>query len=309
VATLLVTHPSFADHLTPAGHPERPERLRAVTSALEDERFAGLVRVGAVPATLQQIEAVHPTSHIERIRAAIPESGIVLVDADTALSPGSWEAVMHAVGGPCGAVDAVLSGKADNAFCLQRPPGHHAETDKAMGFCVFNNIAIAARHGQRVGGAERVAIVDFDVHHGNGSQQIFWSDASVLYASTHQMPLYPGTGAKSETGEHGTIVNAPLRPGDGGGPFRQAMRQRIFPSLEEFSPDLILISAGFDAHQRDPLANLNLVEDDFHWVTAELMEIAGRTCNGRMVSLLEGGYDLTGLSRSAAAHVAALVGN
>jgi acetoin utilization deacetylase AcuC-like enzyme len=215
--------------------------------------------------------------------------------------------VMRAAGGAVLAVDEVFAGKVDNAFVATRPPGHHAETATPMGFCLFNNAAVAARHAQKQHGAERVAIVDFDVHHGNGSQDIFWSDDSVMYCSTHQMPLYPGTGAVSERGTKNTIVNAPLRPGDGGDAFREAMESVILPRLEGFAPDLIIISAGFDAHMRDPLANLNFLEPDYTWVTQKLMEVADHRAKGRAVSLLEGGYDLEGLAKSVAAHVIALM--
>jgi acetoin utilization deacetylase AcuC-like enzyme len=223
------------------------------------------------------------------------------------MSPGSFEAALRAVGGVVHAVDEVMAGKAKNAFVATRPPGHHAETARPMGFCFFNSAAIAARHAQKKHGIERAAVVDFDVHHGNGSQEIFWSDRTVMYASTHQMPLYPGTGAVSERGEHNTIVNAPLRPGDGGDQFRAAFEGVILPRLRDFRPDLIVISAGFDAHMRDPLANLNLLEADFDWATLKLMEIADASAGGRVVSVLEGGYDLEGLANSASAHVTALM--
>jgi acetoin utilization deacetylase AcuC-like enzyme len=231
----------------------------------------------------------------------------VRIDADTSMSPGSFAAALRAIGGALYAVDEVMTGKAPNAFCAMRPPGHHAETVRPMGFCFFNSAAIAARHAQTKHGAERVAIVDFDVHHGNGTQEIFWSDPTVMYCSTHEMPLYPGTGARSERGEHNTIVNAPLRAGDAGEAFRAAFEQTILPRLREFGPDMVVISAGFDAHLRDPLANLNLVEADYAWVTQKLMEIADAKANGRVVSLLEGGYDLQGLAGSVAAHVTALM--
>jgi acetoin utilization deacetylase AcuC-like enzyme len=223
------------------------------------------------------------------------------------MSPGTFEAVLRAIGGAAMATDEVMTGKVDNAFCAMRPPGHHAETARAMGFCFFNTVAIIARHAQKQHGAERVAIVDFDVHHGNGSQEIFWSDPTVMYASTHEMPLYPGTGAPSERGARNTVVNAPLRAGDGGERFREAFETVILPRVSAFAPDFLVISAGFDAHMRDPLAHLNLLEPDFAWATQKLMEIADKTANGRVVSVLEGGYDLQGLSRSVAAHVTALM--
>ena len=223
------------------------------------------------------------------------------------MSPGSFEAALRAAGGAAHAVDEVMTGKAANAFVATRPPGHHTETARPMGFCLFNNAAIAARYAQEKHGIERAAVVDFDVHHGNGSQDIFWSDRTVMYGSTHQMPLYPGTGAVSERGEHNTVVNAPLRPGDGGDEFRAAFETVILPRLRDFRPDLIVISAGFDAHMRDPLANLNLLEADFDWATRKLMEVADACAGGRVVSVLEGGYDLEGLANSAAAHVAALM--
>jgi acetoin utilization deacetylase AcuC-like enzyme len=307
VTTLLIGHPSSLRHATPPGHPERADRIRAVEQALEDERFALLQRVEAPEGTLAQVELCHPAAYAQAISEAAPQQGLVQIDADTIMSPGTLAAVLHGVGGAVHAVDEVMSGRVGNAFSAMRPPGHHAESDRAMGFCFFNNAAIAARHAQRAHGAERVAVVDWDVHHGNGTQEIFWNDASVLYASTHEMPLYPGTGAPSERGEHGTIVNAPLRAGDGTDAFRDAFESAILPRLEAFRPDLVIISAGFDAHWRDPLANINLKEPDFAWATQKLMEIADRHAGGRLVSLLEGGYDLEGLSKSVAAHVMALM--
>jgi len=309
MTTLLVTHPACLEHLTPAGHPERPDRLRAIDRALEHERFQKLARVAAPAAELETIALCHPVDYVTGIRDATPKTGLVGLDADTTLSPGSFEAALRAAGGAVYAVDEVMTGRAKNAFVATRPPGHHTETARPMGFCLFNNAAIAARHAQKTHGIGRAAVVDFDVHHGNGSQDIFWADASVMYASTHQMPLYPGTGAPSERGEHNNIVNAPLRPGDGGDAFRAAFERVILPRLREFQPELMVISAGFDAHMRDPLANLNLVEDDFAWATRALMEIADASAGGRVVSVLEGGYDLQGLGNSAAAHVAALMQN
>lgn len=307
MTTLLITHPSALQHATPAGHPERPDRIRAVEQVLEAERFAGLARSTAQRGTLDLVTLCHPREFTEAVIAASPASGLVQFDADTLMSPGTVDAVLHGVGAAAQAVDEVMQGKAANAFCAMRPPGHHAESTKAMGFCFFNNAAIAARHAQKAHGVERVAVVDWDVHHGNGTQEIFWDDASVLYASTHEMPLYPGTGAPSERGAHGTIVNAPLRAGDGSDVFRDAFESALLPRLEDFQPDLIIISAGFDAHWRDPLANLNLVEPDYAWATQKLMEIADRYAKGRVVSILEGGYDLEGLSKSVAAHVTALM--
>jgi acetoin utilization deacetylase AcuC-like enzyme len=305
--TLYITHAACLDHRPPSGHPERPDRLRAIERALAADAYKPLVRVEAPAASLDTIALCHPMDYVTAVQEASPQQGLVQIDADTSMSPGTFEAALRGAGGAVHAVDEVMTGKATNAFVAVRPPGHHAETARPMGFCLFNNAAIAARHAQRKHGAERAAIIDFDVHHGNGSQDIFWSDPSVLYSSTHQMPLYPGTGAVSEGGEHDTIVNAPLRPGDGGSQFKAAFETRILPRLRDFKPDLVVISAGFDAHTRDPLANLNLVEADFAWATQKLMEIADQSAQGRVVSVLEGGYDLEGLAGSVAAHVNALM--
>ena len=307
MTTLLITHPASLRHLTPPGHPERPDRIRVVEQTLEDERFAHLARVEAPRADLELVTLCHPRHFAEALIAASPATGLVEIEADTTMSPGSLEAALRGVGAATHAVDEVMQGKARNAFCATRPPGHHAESVKAMGFCFFNQAAIAARHAQKAYGAERVAIIDWDVHHGNGTQEIFWNDPSVLYASTHEMPLYPGTGAASERGEHGTIVNAPLRAGDGSDTFREAFETAVLPRVDAFQPDLVIISAGFDAHWRDPLANINLVESDFAWATQKLMAIADRRAEGRLVSILEGGYDLEALSKSTASHVLALM--
>jgi acetoin utilization deacetylase AcuC-like enzyme len=307
MTTLLVTHPACLNHLTPAGHPERPDRLRAIEQALEVEQFQLLAREQAPAATLDMITLCHPGDYVEEIRDASPAEGMVRLDADTSMSPGTFEAALRAIGGAAMATDEVMTGKIDNAFCAMRPPGHHAETVRPMGFCFFNTAAIIARHAQKKHGAERVVVVDFDVHHGNGTQEIFWSDPTVMYCSTHEMPLYPGTGAPSERGLHNNIVNAPLRAGDGGEQFREAFETVILPRAAAFTPDFLVISAGFDAHMRDPLANLNLLEPDFAWATRKLMDLADASAKGRIVSVLEGGYDLQGLSRSAAAHVTALM--
>jgi len=302
VTTHLYHHPICLEHVNAPGHPERPDRLRAIEKYLADPRFDALVRVEAPEADEALYELAHPAGHIAKIRAKIPAEGIVRIDADTSACPQSWKAVSRAVGAAVDGVDAVMEGRANSVFAAVRPPGHHAEKSTSMGFCLVNTIAIAARYAMQRHGLERVAIVDFDVHHGNGTQDIFYDDPNVLFASSHQMPLYPGTGALGETGV-GNIFNAPLRAGDGGSAFKEAFRQRILPAVDNFAPDLLLISAGFDAHYRDPLAGLELVADDFDWVTGKLMELAGKHCDNRIVSLLEGGYDLEGLAESASSHV------
>ena len=307
MSTLLVTHSACLNHVTPVGHPERPDRLRAVERILEGEKFSALARVEAPTLPAETIALCHPMDYIEALREATPRDGLVRLDADTSMSAGSFEAALRAAGGAVLAVDEVVTKRAANAFVATRPPGHHAETARPMGFCFFNNVAIAARHALTHHGLTRAAIVDFDVHHGNGSQEIFWSDPNVLYCSTHEMPLYPGTGALSERGAHNNIVNAPLRAGDDGIQFRAAFETSILPRLRAFGPDIVIISAGFDAHVRDPLANLNLVEADFAWATQKIMEVADATAEGRVVSVLEGGYDLEGLARSVGAHVTALM--
>ena len=308
MTTLLLTHPASLEHLTPPGHPERPDRIRAINKVLAEKRFDALARGEAPEGTLDSVTLCHNEHYVEELRHVAPSSGLIYLDGDTAMSPGTWEAVMRGVGGAVAATDAVMSGTHDNAFVAVRPPGHHAEINKPMGFCFFDNAAIAARHAQRKYGIARAAIVDFDVHHGNGTQDIFWADPTVMYCSTHQMPLFPGTGASDERGEHDNIVNAPLASEDGGDKFRAAFERVILPSLRKFSPELIIVSAGFDAHFRDPLASLNLRAEDFGWVTRRLMEQAHASAGGRIVSVLEGGYDLQGLQESVAAHVTALMG-
>lgn len=306
MATLYLTHKDFLEHDTGTGHPERSDRLRAVAAALDHDLFSDLIREEPPMGDMAAVAAVHPNSYIEAIEEAVPEDGLVRVDADTVLSPKSLTAVMRAVGAGMAAVDQVVEGKVTNAFCGVRPPGHHAEPQRAMGFCIFNIIAVAALHARAKHGAERVAVVDFDVHHGNGTQAMFWSDKDLYYGSTHQMPLFPGTGALGETGV-GNIFNAPLSPGDDGDQFREAFETRILPSLDSFSPDMVLISAGFDAHRRDPLANIGLVEEDFAWATRKIGELAEKRSGRRVVSILEGGYDLEGLAKSVAVHVNVLM--
>lgn len=310
MTTALITHPAFLNHDTGDLHPERPDRMRAIDEALSEESFALLDRREA---PLRQddktyIAMAHTAGHVAALTAAVEhiDEGRKYIDGDTVASPGTWEAARRAVGAALDAIDIVMTGEAANVFCQVRPPGHHAESQQAMGFCFFNNVAIAAHYARKKYGAERVAVVDFDVHHGNGTQEIFWSDKDLFYGSTHQMPLFPGTGALRETGV-GNIFNAPLRAGDGRERFEEAFRSRILGPLHNFAPDVLLISAGFDAHQRDPLASLNLVAKDFHWATESLSEVARRHSNGRIVSVLEGGYDLTGLAQSVAAHVKALI--
>lgn len=306
MTTRLYHHPICLEHVNTPGHPERPDRLRAIEQALSDPAFDALDRHEAPEADVASFSLAHPETFVRRVEGLIPEEGLARIDADTSACPQSWLAVKRAVGGALACVDDVFEGRADNAFAAVRPPGHHAEKTTAMGFCLINSVAVAARYAQKKYGAERVAIVDFDVHHGNGTQDIFYEDKTVLFASSHQMPLYPGTGALNETGV-GNIFNAPLRNGDDGSAFKAAMRERILPAVDNFQPDFLLISAGFDAHHRDPLAGLELVADDFDWVTGKLMELADKHCESRLVSLLEGGYDLEGLAESAAAHVKRLM--
>jgi acetoin utilization deacetylase AcuC-like enzyme len=306
MTTLLLTHEACLAHDPGAHHPESPARLKAVLAALGEPAFAQLARREAPRATLEQIALVHPGDFAKRLLAVVPQQGHAAIDADTVLSPGSGEAALRAAGACIAAVDAVMKGEAQNAFCAVRPPGHHAEPHHAMGFCLFNNVAIAALHARRTHKIERVAVIDFDVHHGNGTQAAFEQDGTMLYASTHQMPLYPGTGAASERGV-GNIVNAPLRPMSGSEEFRKAFTNIILPALDAFRPEFVIISAGFDAHRDDPLAQLMLVEGDYAWATERLVEVAKKHAQGRIVSSLEGGYDLDALAASAAAHVAALM--
>jgi acetoin utilization deacetylase AcuC-like enzyme len=307
VTTRLYSHPACLEHDPGAMHPERPARLSAILEVLGQPAFAGLERHEAPRAERAAIARVHPMAYVEAVLSNIPERGHAHFDADTAASPGSGEAALRAAGAVVAAVDAVMAGEADNAFCAVRPPGHHAEPGRAMGFCLFNNVAVGALQARAAHGLERIAVVDFDVHHGNGTQAMFWDDAGLFYASTHQMPLYPGSGAASERGVHGNIVNAPLAPYDGSVAFRRAMDETVLPALARFAPQFVLISAGFDAHAQDPLANLELEAEDFAWATRELSQVAQTHAEGRLVSTLEGGYDLGALAASAAAHVRALM--
>jgi acetoin utilization deacetylase AcuC-like enzyme len=306
MVTRIYTHPACLTHDMGMGHPESPARLTSVLAALRTPEFAALDWAEAPKAEFAQIMRAHPPAYIEGMLAAVPEQGRVAVDADTILSPGSGEAALRAAGAVVAAVDDVATGKVANAFCAVRPPGHHAEAATAMGFCLFNNVAIGAYHAREAHGLSRVAVMDFDVHHGNGTQAIFEQDANLFYASTHQMPLYPGTGSVRETGV-GNICNAPLPPNAGSAEFRAAMSERVLPAIDAFRPELLIISAGFDAHKADPLANLQLVEADYAWATDELAAIAKRRCSGRLVSALEGGYDLQALAASAASHVQRLM--
>lgn len=307
MSTAFFTDPACLGHVTPSGHPERVARLDHVLSALDAPEFAALDRRFAGPAAESELLRCHPQAYIDRIRAAIPKSGTFQLDEDTHVSPGSWDAAVGAVGAANGALDLVLAGKARNAFVGVRPPGHHAETAKPMGFCLFGTVAIAAQRALDHHGLSRVAVVDFDVHHGNGTQDLLWSEARALFVSSHQMPLWPGTGAADETGAHGNIVNVPLPPGCNGDMFRSAYERHVFPRIEAFAPELLLVSAGFDAHVEDPLAQLALEVEDFEWITHRLCDLADRHAQGRVVSVLEGGYNLDALARCVAAHVKVLM--
>ncbi len=306
MSALILTHPSSHRHVAPPGHPERVARIEAVDRVLAAAPYASLPR-GEVPAaTDAQIERAHDAAYVEMIKSSVPTQGWANLDPDTHMCPDSLEAARHAAGSSIAAVEAVVGGAHKAAFCAMRPCGHHATSNRAMGFCLFNNIAIGARHALDALGVDKLAIVDFDVHHGNGTQEIFWDESRVLFASSHQMPLYPGSGAAHETGV-GNIFNAPLSPMSGGREMRVAYEGIVFPALRAFDPDLVMISAGFDAHAQDPLANLNWATEDFGWVTAEICRIAAECCAGRVVSTLEGGYDLDGLASAVRAHLDALI--
>ena len=307
--TALYTHPICQQHEMGSWHPESPARLAAILEALEHEDFHYLQRREAPLGTAAQIETVHATFYVESIFEKVPSSGYVHLDPDTSINAHSGEAALRAVGALCDAVDAVMNGEVRNAFCAVRPPGHHAESSQAMGFCLFNNVAIASEHARRKHGVERVAIVDFDVHHGNGTQNYVFRYRDLFYASSHQWPCYPGTGMESDTGVYENICNVQLRPGSASEEFRAAYTDRILPALDAFAPDFLLISAGFDAHVRDPLAQLRIETPDYTWVTRELLAVAERQCSGRVVSTLEGGYDLQALAQGVGVHVKAMMGS
>ncbi len=304
MTTALITHDACHGHVTPDGHPEQVARLPEVLRALEGK---DLLREEAPMAEDAHILRCHPQAHMDAIHAAAPETGVVQLDADTWMSPGSLDAAYRAAGGAVRAVEMVMAGDAGNAFVATRPPGHHAEKTSPMGFCLFGNVAIAAKHALEAHGLTRVAIVEFDVHHGNGTQDLLWDEGRALFVSTHQMPLYPGTGAQGERGAHGQITNIPLSAGTDGGLYRKILANRIIPLVEAFEPEMLFLSAGFDAHKDDPLASIELSTEDFGWITSELAALAGRVCEGRVVSCLEGGYNLPALGASAAAHVDALI--
>jgi len=308
MTTLVLHHQACFRHEPGPGHPESPQRLHVVLGALQQPEFAQLAWREAPPGTREQVLLVHHAEYVDAIADAAPRGGLVALDGgDTLMSAGSWEAVMRCVGAACAGVDAVVTGEAGNVFCATRPCGHHAEPDRAMGFCIFNQAAIAAVHALDRHGLERVAVIDFDVHHGNGTQAAFFDRPELFYGSSHQSPLYPGTGAAHETGVSGNIVNLPLPPGCGTEVFRARMTNELLPALRRFAPELIIVSAGFDAHRCDPLADMNLEDDDFGWITREVMAIADDLCGGRIVSILEGGYSAAGLAGGCAAHVRALM--
>jgi acetoin utilization deacetylase AcuC-like enzyme len=307
MTTLYLTHMAGLTHLAPPWHPERPDRIRVIERCLEQERFVGLVREQAPIVAEDALLRAHDATYVEAVIAGLRQGVLTGRDDDTHISPGTLEAALRSAGAVVQAVDEVMSGQVRNAFSAMRPPGHHAGRARAAGFCYFNNVAVAARQALAAHGAGRVAILDWDAHHGDGTQEIFWNDPNVLFCSLHQWPCYPGTGAVSERGAYDTVVNVPLPAGADGVPFRAGLSTAVLPRIRAFRPDLILISAGFDAHWRDPLADLMLTEEDFRWATEQVMAVADDVCGGRLVSLLEGGYDLVGLARSVEAHVAALL--
>ncbi|MEM1272310.1 MAG: histone deacetylase family protein [Pseudomonadota bacterium] len=301
--TLLVDNPLSIAHDMPPGHPEQVDRYKVISAAISG---LDLARETASAGTQSDILLCHPQSHIDALFEARPASGFQALDADTFLSPGTWDAALRGVGGILRAVDAVIGGVAGNAFVLTRPPGHHAETETAMGFCLFGLAAIGARHALERHGLSRVAVVDFDVHHGNGTQDLLWHEPRALFISSHQMPLYPGSGAPGERGGSDNILNVPLAPGSAGAEMRTRYKAAVFPRLRAWAPELIILSAGFDAHIADPLASLNWQTEDFAWLTRALCDLADEVCDGRVVSTLEGGYDLDALAASVVAHLTEL---
>lgn len=307
MTTALITHNDCLNHITPAGHPERVDRLKTLLRLFDEPQFNDLQRFDAPLCEIEQILRAHPRQHYEKIAHSEPQSGFISIDGDTHMSPGSLVAARRAAGANVLAVDLVLNGQVNNAFCAVRPPGHHAERARAMGFCLFSNVIIGALHALEAHPLERVAIVDFDVHHGNGSSALAWDDKRIFFASTHESPLFPGTGAAHETGAHGQILNVPLESQTSDAHFQRAMEREILPALAAHHPDCIFISAGFDAHWRDPLATLTWSEDIFGWATDAICDVADKCCNGHVISTLEGGYDLEGLYHSAAAHLQALM--
>jgi len=300
MTTKIVTHADCSEHVNLPGHPEQVARLEYVLNALAPLE---LKTVKAPLVADNDLLRVHPQRHINAIRAAAPQSGWASLDADTHMSPGTLTAALRAAGGAIRAVDMVMAGEANNVFVATRPPGHHCERETAMGFCFFGNVALAAKHALDHHGLKRVAIVDFDVHHGNGTQDLVEGDSRIFFASTHQMPLYPGTGHAHETGGYANVMNCPLPDGAGGKAFRAVMEAEILPAIDRWAPDFLLISAGFDAHKADPLAGMTLTEGDFAWVTQRLCDLAAKHCQDRVVSCLEGGYDLEALAACAVAHV------
>ncbi|MGY6548686.1 MAG: histone deacetylase family protein [Roseinatronobacter sp.] len=307
MSTAFLTHPDARAHHTPPGHPEQIARIEAITNALANPEFDALLRLDAPLAEEAQLLRCHPARYLDRIAKALPVAGIYQLDADTHVSPRSHDAASRAAGGACMAVDLVMGGTARNAFIAMRPPGHHAEAETPMGFCIYGTVAIAAKHALDAHGLARVAVVDFDVHHGNGTQDLLWDEPRAFFVSSHQMPLWPGSGRPEERGAHGNVLNVPLPPGTDGAAFRRIYEDIVLPQLDRFAPDLILVSAGFDAHHADPLAELALVEADFAWVTGALCDLADKHCAGRLVSCLEGGYDLNALAASVAAHTRVLM--
>ena len=301
--TLLFTHPVFGEHETPTGHAEQPARYVAVDRALQQEQFQHLPVEAAPRADRAAVERAHAAAYVDLVHTAAPQEGLVQLDPDTFMGAHSLEAALRGAGGAMAAVDAVATGKARNAFVAARPPGHHTVPDQAMGFCLFNNVAVAALHARAVHGLARIAVVDFDVHHGNGTQDILEADEQAFFASSHEWPQYPGTGRAEERGVAGQCHNAPLDTGADGLAFRRVWGDRLLPALDDFAPDIVLVSAGFDAHQADPLGGLALTDEDFAWVTGEILTVARVHCGGRVVSVLEGGYDLDALGTAVTAHV------